>query len=473
MRSALNVLKDWLFRPRVRPWALLTPALVLCVALPLLRPLRHPAGMSDDELLLVATVRSLVAEHDLALDPAVASTARGGVITVDGRFYSAQPPLYAVVLSALSTGLDAAGVRYDRNVDLHLYLLTVLGVTLPTALAGGVAYRVGRAFELPRRWRTLLALLVVMGTGWISYATVLNAHAPAAACLVLSVALLVRAGAAQAPGWSIASSFGAGAFAFLAAAFDPPALAAAVPMAFAVIALRLKWPVRVGAVSAWLLGAGFIVAAHTAWTWPLTGDALPGSFHPELAVAPAYPKVDPTILDPYDDGPFDDTLWLSIGRHVNRWLVAGFGPHGVLSHFPALLLAVIGTAALLHRHWPIFLKVLALTGLVSTLAVIGVICASRTVNWRDAMFANQWLVAVLPLLMLFAGPFLRRPHGGFTWTLAGLAIGFSVLTSLLGATRPLPPDGFAGYTAYESAKRLILPDRPGRVVDAPVVRGAQ
>src|SRR4051794_28598547 len=63
-RGTLSFLKQRLRRyadrPMVRPLALAGPILVLVIALPMLRPLRHPSEMSNDENLRLATIRALV-----------------------------------------------------------------------------------------------------------------------------------------------------------------------------------------------------------------------------------------------------------------------------------------------------------------------------------------------------------------------------------------------------------------------------
>jgi hypothetical protein len=54
----------------VRPWALFGPVVVLVVALPLLRPLRHPdpGAMSDEEMSRLATVQAIAEHGTLAID---------------------------------------------------------------------------------------------------------------------------------------------------------------------------------------------------------------------------------------------------------------------------------------------------------------------------------------------------------------------------------------------------------------------
>src|SRR3954449_11269325 len=91
-------LRRYADRPMVRPLALAGPILVLVFALPLLRPLRHPSEMSNDENLRLATVRALVEHHSLSLEHNYAHF-RGAVKTRSG-VYSSQPPMMALLLSA-------------------------------------------------------------------------------------------------------------------------------------------------------------------------------------------------------------------------------------------------------------------------------------------------------------------------------------------------------------------------------------
>src|SRR5262245_17699855 len=62
-----DYIRRWQARPKVRPWALAGPIIVLLICLPLLRPLRHPASITSDEAARLETIRALVEHHTLAL----------------------------------------------------------------------------------------------------------------------------------------------------------------------------------------------------------------------------------------------------------------------------------------------------------------------------------------------------------------------------------------------------------------------
>src|SRR5436190_23866962 len=87
-------------RPLVRPWALLTPIAVLLIALPLLRPLRHPSSrdMSEQERAILAPVQSVVEQHTLAVEATNFTLIRESVDR-NGHTYSTQAPTFPVLLS--------------------------------------------------------------------------------------------------------------------------------------------------------------------------------------------------------------------------------------------------------------------------------------------------------------------------------------------------------------------------------------
>src|SRR5687767_11328837 len=118
-------LREYRHRRHVRPWALSAPILVLLICLPLLRPLRHPGLISDDELSRLATIQAIVEHDTLAIDDAsyVFRHTRDK-IQVGEHEYSSQPPVMAAILSSTYRVMYGAGLRLDDNPVLVPYLLT-------------------------------------------------------------------------------------------------------------------------------------------------------------------------------------------------------------------------------------------------------------------------------------------------------------------------------------------------------------
>ena len=97
----------------------------------------------------------------------------------------------------------------------------------------------------------------------------------------------------------------------------------------------------------------------------------------------------------------------------------------------------------------------------------------RAMDWRQAMFGTRWFVVFLPLTVFWGGVWLRRRHRPVSWALAGVLLTFSMVVSLIGATGPLPRDGFTSYTAAGAVRNLFHPpeaedDRPASSVLAVV-----
>jgi hypothetical protein len=436
---------------------------VLLIALPLLRPLRHPdpRNISDDERARLATVESLVERRTLSIDDS-AYFDTSAKVERRGRWYADQPPVLSVLLAGSYWGLHRLGHTFTTNPNWVMYVLTLLGTTLPVAFAGGLVYRMGRLFELHRPWRAALALVVVLGSGLISYATVLNAHAPAAALVLASAASLIHVTITNRRVHGSVWLAVSGACAALSATMEPAAVLFVV--LFAAVVLSLRWTViqRIGGLLVYLAAAAGPAFLHVALVQRTTGNVWQGSgLGRERPVADLGRGGTRAIggvsvnLPEYEDEEFSDaSAWQPLWSGLSRVAAAFFGRHGVLSHFPVVLLGMIGVTMVMHRHWPSTTKVLAAGTLVGG-GVIIVLYALRAVDWTQAMFGTRWFVVFLPLTVFWAGVWLRRRHRTVSWVTAGMLLGFSVTVSLLGATGPLPRDGFPTYTAAGAARNLV------------------
>ena len=461
-------------RPLFRPWALVVPIGILVLCLPLLRPLRH-AVPADDERLRLATIQSILDGHRMALpgstfdDPLQSPN----LVRTNGRLYADQPPLFAALLSIPAWLLRKVGYDLEADPEVVAYVLTLLGVTLPVAIAGDVLYRMGRLFELPRPWRALLAATTIVGSGLFSYAVVLNSEAPAACLLIASAACLVHVEATKRPrrmgGWILLSGFCAA----LAIALSPISAFVALPLFLVLPVTRFSLRFRLGAVLLFMIGTLPVLAAHSAINREITGDLLPASVHRELAahVTPLIrPRAAPITHEPLPEEDADDVIarpsvWLS-AITTCQWLTTALvGEHGLLSHFPILLLGVGGVGAVMHRHWPAPIKVLAGISLLGTTVAVAIMCWTRR-EWTDAMFAIRWLVPLLPMTLFWTGAWGRRAHSRGGWIVAGVLLGWSTFVAVIGATNPTPRDGFSGYTVTDAVAKLFqpMPSAPETVV---------
>ncbi|HYE17683.1 MAG TPA: hypothetical protein VEA69_04520 [Tepidisphaeraceae bacterium] len=496
MPALLDFFRRMGSRQVVRPWALCAPIVVILICLPLLRPLRSPGDASEQELSRLATIQALVERRGQA-DPlsvqqteffellrekpagaapaalpawvpgdAVPGTIVRRISPADPRgrpahhYYSDRPPVLGFLLSGAYEGLHRSGYTFESHPAVVAYVLTLLGVTLPVAGAAGLVYRMGRLFELPRPARAALALVVVLGSGLIGYGTALNSHAPAAALVLGAGACLLHIQGARRPARGGAWLMLCGFCAALAATIDLSAGIFLVLLVLVIPALRWGWGMRVGGVLLYLIGATPPIVLHLALTLPITGDALPGFLHPELAGnrrAPAAATAD-------EPSTTDDSAPRPAGWKLAAWHAADagartlIGSRGLLTHFPIAVLGVLGIALVLRRHWPASTKVLAAATLAGAGAVVVAYTADGRADWSQAMLGPRWFIVFLPVLVFWAGAWLRRPHHPVTWSLAAVVLVYSAGVSLIGAAAPFVKAAPGQYTVAAALKHMTAAD---------------
>ena len=493
MQRLRDHFRRWRSGKHVRPWALSAPVAVLLICLPLMLVprLRHPtagellASMSDEELARWATVQALVEQQTFAINGTmfadtrqrvhVADEAYGAGPLVRPIFCASQPPTQGLLLAGPYWVLNRTfGLRFRNDPGLVTYLLTLVGVTIPVAAAAGMLYRMGRLFELPRPARAGLALAVVLGSGLVSYATVLNPFAPAAALVLTAAAILVQVSRIRSPFRSGGYLASAGFFTALAAALHPAAAPFAILFAGVICVMRWRPSVRLGGVIMYGLGAIPPVLLHLSLSLPITGDWKLGLAPPvpahtvrlPRAVAIATPPAAAAVADASDDvGVIESpTAWQTAGLLAGRLAGAAVGRHGLLVHFPVLVFGGAGLWLVVRRNWPGATKGLA----VATLVGGGVVLLRYVVvptDWKFAMFGVRWYVVFLPLLLFWAGAWCRRQHHPATWATAAVLLAFSCCVSLVGATDPMPRAGYDRYTPVAALRHLMSAE-----VDAPVAR---
>ncbi len=461
MHPILTYLRAYSRRKHVRPWSLLAPVVVLLIALPLLSPLRHPlkSHMSDEEMSRWATVQALVEHQTFAIEVTDFSHTRQRIKVAD-VYYSDQPPTQGLLLAGPYWLLFKLGIDFKHRPALVEYLLTMIGVTVPVAAAAGMLYRMGRLFELRRPWRAGLAIAVVLGSGLISYATVLNPYAPAASLVLGAAAVLVQVSLVRSPLRSGGYLAIAGFFTALAAAIDPAAIVFTILFSGVILVMRWRWSLRIGGFLMYCIGMIPPILLHMTLSGPITGDwrlglssvATNASRPVDLLTASSAATRASDADDESLAGP--PTIWQMTGFYLSRLIGAFFGSHGILSHFPVLILGMMGVASVMHRHWPATTKMFAVATAAGALIVM-LRYVWIPVDWRWAMFGCRWYVVFLPLLLFWTGAWVRRSHHPAVWATAGLLLALSIIVSLLGATDPMPHGGYDRYSVVGAARNLL------------------
>ncbi len=450
-------------RPLVRPWALSSPILVLLICLPLLRPLRHPdpRQMGEQELGRVAMIQSF-AEHGTA---AIEQSTYQPLVQrrmVNGHIYSTQPPMQSLLMAGPYQIMRRLGLTLEDNSTLVLYLLTLFGITLPAALSAGLIYRMGRLFELRRQLRACLGAVVVLAGGLLSYGVAINGAAPAGTLLLASAACLTHLISVPRPKRAAAWLAVSGMLAALAGTVEPAALIFLPLFALVMLFMRWGWRMRAGGLGLYLLGALPPLFLNATLVLPMGGSWLPQQ--PSL-VELSGPVSAQAVFYDEEDVP-TRSVWLDMGSYIGRTLETLLGAHGLLSHYPMIILGLIGMSAILHRHWPGSIKMLAGATLLGGIWII-LSLAQRDSERGELGFAQPQFSLFVPLSLFWIGAWLRKGHRPVSWVLAGLLLGVSLTLSVIGASDPMPRDGYGGYSAATALRQWINPALPG---DLPLAR---
>ena len=215
-----------------------------------------------------------------------------------------------------------------------------------------------------------MAIAVSFGSGLISYAVVLNAHAPAAALVMAACACLIHNTVAREPTRTGAWIMVSGLCAALAAVIDPAAIIFLIGLVLVILNLRWRKTLRFGGVLLYLIGTLPPLALHIVLTVPITGDFLPPGFHADSIHNPRPSSFDVAAdLTDEEIALRQGMIHIAVARtaQVIGTLV---GTQGIFSHFPVLLVGLMGLALVLRRHWPIATKTMAAVTLAGGATIV-------------------------------------------------------------------------------------------------------
>ncbi|HSV13292.1 MAG TPA: hypothetical protein VLI90_03485, partial [Tepidisphaeraceae bacterium] len=265
------------------------------------------------------------------------------------------------------------------------------------------------------------------------------------------------------------------------AAIDPAAVVFTILFFSIILVMRWRWSLRIGGVLMYAIGVVPPVLLHVALSVPITGDWRLGLAHlptqpirvaslPHLSNAPTPAAVVKRPADANDDEDFTPPppTWYTLAWvFLARFFAAFLGSHGLLTHFPVLIIGVAGVFSVMHRHWPSSTKTLAIITMAgATIVILRYVCLP--VDWRWAMFAVRWYVIFLPLVLFWAGAWIRKSHHPAVWAIAGVLLVFSSTVAIIGATDPMPREGYDRYTAAAALRSMIRPPTSG---DAAMLAG--
>lgn len=475
-------------RQRLRFWALALPLLIIAATLPFLRPLRFPdpGQISGDESVRFAAIRAIALHGSLRLDAQTVNPHDEAILLRQGEDEDAAPSLLPAqnpMLAVIGAGAYHA-IRFSRathNADdvFGSYLMTLILATLPSAGTATLIYRCARLLELSRMKRSVLALAAVACTGLLPYGTVVSPQPMAAFLAAGSMACVVQAVLSNPPplglGWILLGGLLAG----TGSTVHLSAVAFSGALGLSLLAMPWRRRLRVLSLGTFVLGSVLPIAVHRILLLPYADSHHPAVWCVEQVLLPQGGEgwggkqesggernggerdgardVDPEAQE--ETHPKWDAA-VEVLESLGLKLV---GPHGLLSHFPIVVLPLVGVAVIQFRYWPKATRALAAASLVGVVVPLGVSVWAAELPGEE-MFGPAELIPILPVFVLWTGVLIRPGWAGRATTLSNPIMawtvgGVSLLISVIGLLHPYPRGGFEGYAPVALLRETFLVSR--------------
>lgn len=355
--------------------------LVFALALLLLTK-SEPVSWADASRL--GTIQALAEEGTLALDD-TAYFWQGDKVLIEGRYYSHQPPMLALLGTVPYWLLHQLGGEITDPWVYRTLTLSLVGMPLFAGLSMlGILMRRRGASQLHT---ALLLAAAAFGTLALPYALVLNQHG-AAAALVLASLLAI----------DLRRPLVAGLLLSLATTIDLTAVFFAVALVVPIVwredesgTARLQ----LADLIPYTLGALPILGLHFGVTHAIAGDLKPLGLHTEGFLYPLSPFLFMNLTGGGEAGPDGSQLAYVVG--------ALFGESGLFSHHPVLLWALgLGLLFLLRPGTKPAVRSarpLAIGVLLASLGIAGYYL-TQSRNFGGSSFGMRWFTVFAPALLL-------------------------------------------------------------------------
>ena len=359
-------------------------------------------------------VRSIVEEHTIVVDDYVHNT--GDIAMRDGHYYCDKAPGVSILALPVYAAVHpfAGGERpRGRLVNAGAYLATVWAVSLPSALAVVMLYRLALTIGASPAAAAAVALAYAFGTLALPYSTLFYGHQLAAAALIIAFGLLARARHEAIP-YGPQRLFAAGLLLGAGVTIEYPGALGLVAVGLYAAAVVRPWPRLLWLVAGAAVPGLALAGYHTAaWGGPFL---LPGHF-----------SNDP----PRQRGAFMGITWPSADL-AGKILFSR--ARGLFRHAPWLTLWLPGVILLARR--PRFRAEAAACALVPLLYLwFNSSLTTSPTDWRAGWgIGPRHLVATLPFFAL------------------GVA---ALLASLEATRRRIAWAAFATLATYSAALMLV------------------
>ena len=343
-------------------------------------------------------------------------------VNVGGRVLSSKPPVLPLMMTGVYWAVHTVSgksLAEPDDRDFIVGLLILVFTTFPFVVSLYFMQRILDLLGVSSLHQLICLFAQAFCSGLWVYASTLNNHVPATACIVVALygVMLVQ----RDDGGSLIRFAWIGLMGGLAIVTDFPAGA----LVFAMGLLLIPYITPKNGL-ALVLGGAIPLGVHSSILFALTGSILPVQLHPEWYLHESSYWRNPVGMDALNSS------WWSYLFHFT------FGRHGWFMTYPIMfigLLGLIGTIAKGRNEYQRATWV-ALFGLV----LIVVYYALKTNNYGGEAFGTRWLLITIPIFILGVAAVLSKCKKGWHYAAVSLLLFGSFLSAMHGHHAPWAAD---------------------------------
>jgi len=409
--------------------------IIFLVTLLILSFFVRTTAISANDISRLATMSSLLHENTFETGPDIGIDK----IKANEKYYSSKPP----VLSFLGAGVyaltrEAASWKGKsiKNPREIYYWIAFFLITIPSALAAVLFYKLLSFTKIKTHYRYILAFSLVFGTLIFMYSGTINNHTITAVALLAAFYCLCRARFYNSTKSAMASGF---LFA-MAGVFELSSLIWLVIFGGYLLLIR-----RYKFCGWYILGALLPLIFHLSFQYQITGEVIP----PQLAGKLNYtdsPWMSEGLRKSHAQEPWNIVLWkITIGER------------GIFMYTPLFVLSFIGLFInLINRKRKFWLEAACtLIGILTLFAFY--VFYIKGGGYGGSAYGFRWLIQIIPLLFFFTAFLFEDENPAWfkhsMFVIFLIALFFSIYldyTAIALPWRTTPPPFYFNVTFYPS-----------------------
>lgn len=329
------------------------------------------------------------------------------MIYVNEKYFSSKPPVFPFIGSGVYWMISkTAGTHLVWPFDFY-YWITLFLVTIPTALAAVLFYKILSFTKIDDKFKAVLIVALIFGTLIFSYSGHINTHTTAAALLLAGLYFFFNAQYKDSINSAVASGF----FFALAGTFDLPSFI-------------------------WFAGFGFLLflKKRTFCKWYLAGAALPLIFYFAFTYQ-IKGNLMPHYLGSKNSYDWPGSPWEQHNREIPLEFWAGLwkmtiGERGIFTFTPLFIFGLLGVYSQIRKRERFWREAVCVAVCI-VIALLLYAWGSR--GYGGTAYGLRWLIPLAPFFMFFAAVKLEEQHGVAWYFLFVLLLLYSALMAYVGA----------------------------------------